>query len=46
MKKVDESVYLHHILDAITRIEDYISNTKIEGFHRQDITKPVNFQPI
>ena len=31
MKK-DDSVYLKHMLDAISRIEEYIQGTKHEGF--------------
>jgi uncharacterized protein with HEPN domain len=35
----DESVYLHHILDAINRIEEYASGLNHEGFMRSSLVQ-------
>ncbi len=35
----DDAVYLHHILDAINRIEEYVSGLNHEGFIRSSLVQ-------
>jgi len=35
----DDAVYLHHILDAINRIEEYASGLNHEGFMRSNLVQ-------
>lgn len=35
----DESVYLQHILDAISRIEDYLTGITEEAFHKNHLVQ-------
>lgn len=35
----DDAVYLHHILDAINRIEEYVSGLNHEGFMRSSLVQ-------
>jgi uncharacterized protein with HEPN domain len=35
----DDAVYLHHILDAINRIEEYVASLNHEGFMRSNLVQ-------
>ncbi len=39
MKPRDEAIYLHHVLDAIAKIEEYLTNYDENDFHKTSLVQ-------